>query len=47
MSAALQSQTARFRNSGAAAITEQRGMAVHRRLECSPSGKRLIDAFLY
>lgn len=47
MSAALQSQTARFRNSPATAVTEQQGMARHRRLECSASGKRLIDAFLH
>lgn len=47
MSAAPQSQTARFGNSTAAAVTEQRGMAGHRRLECSASRKRLIDSFLH
>lgn len=47
MSAALQSQTARFRDSPATAVTEQQGLARHRRLECTASGKRLIDAFLH
>ncbi len=47
MSAALQSQTTRLRDSAAAAVTEQRGIAGHRRLECSASSKRLINAFLH
>lgn len=47
MSAALQSQTARFRNSTAAAVTEKRGVAGRRWFECCASSKGLIDALLH